>query len=262
MLQQKKLQETKVIMSPYEDALSEERPRIYFRRAVFYFFVVMVILCVIYLTTPLSRLGIVYFDGLNMLNRSELISLIDIDEDELFLSIRLSDIKESIEKHPIVNQVNVSRAWINRIRVEVIEYEVAVCALVESEMFHILTDGVILHESIGMRANCDEMMIHDLTQDEIESNVATLFVRQLMRVDPEIRDLIQMIEHEPLYGDIYRFFLLMIDGNVVKVTAHTMPEQLNRYLNILEEFLRIGRIELGETGILHLDVGNTFSPHE
>jgi len=256
MPHQEKSRKVKVAPLPHEKALLEERPRVRFKRAFFSFFVVMVILSAVYMTTPLSRLGVVYFDGLNMLTRSDLISLIDINADELFLSIRLSDIRTSVEEHPMVKQVNVARSWINRIRIEVTEYEVAACALIEGEMFHILTDGVIFHENIGMRANCNKIMIHGVTQDELEEGVLSLFVRQLMRVDQEIRDLIQLIEHDPLYGDIHRFSLSLIDGNTVKTTSHTMADQLNLYLII------IANVEPERTGILHLDVGPVFELHE
>lgn len=255
MAEQRKSRKDKVVTLPHEEALAEVRPRVRFKRALFSFVVIIVILSVVYLTTPLSRLGVVYFEGLNALTRSDLISLIEIDEDELFLSIRLTEIQASIEAHPIVSQANVSRVWINRIRIEVIEHEVGACALVEGEMFHILTDGEMLHERVGMRANCDEMMIHGLTQGEVDAGVPELFVRQLMRVDPEIRALIQVIEHEPLYGDIYRFSLSMIDGNVVKVTTHTIHDYLNLYREIVLE------LEPGQTGTLHLDVGGFFEPH-
>ena len=253
---QNELRSDKVVILPHEEALLDERPRVRFKRALFSFIIIIVILGVVYLATPLSRLGVVYFEGLNSLTRSDLISLIDIDEDELFLSIRLSEVQESIESHPVVSQANVRRAWMNRIHIEVIEHEVGACALVEGEMFHILTDGEVLHESVGMRANCDEMMIHGLTQEEVDAGVLGLFVRQLMRVDSEIRDLIQLIEHEPRYGDIYRFSLSMIDGNVVKVTTHTIHDYLNLYFEFVVE------LEPGQTGTLHLDVGAFFEPHQ
>ena len=246
----------KIAALPHEDALGKIRPRVRFRRALFSFFVVMVISSVVYIATPLSRLGIVYFEGLNILNRSDLISLINIDANELFLSIRTLEIQRSIEPHPLVNQVNVARSGINRLRIEVVEYEVGACVLVEGELFHVLDDGTILPEDARIRANCDEMMIHDLSQDAFDAGVVSLFVRQLMRVEPQIRDLIQMIEHAPLYGDLYRFSLLLIDGNVVNITSHTMPEYLNLYREISANF------EVGQTGILHLDVGIFFEPHQ
>ena len=256
-MQQENSQMEKVITLSQEDVLLEERPRVRFKRAFFSLFIILTVVIALYLTTPLSRLGVIYFEGLNALTRSELISLIELNEDELFLRIRLSDIEENIAQHPVVNRVYVSRSWINRLRIDVLEYEVGACAEVEGETFHILTDGTMLHESEGMRANCDEMMIHGLTPFEVEMEVPNLFVGQLMRVDPEIRDLIQMIEHAPKYGDIHRFSLSLIDGNTVKVTTHTMVEQLDTYLRTVLEFL-----EPGQTGILHLDGGNTFKESE
>ena len=261
MMEKKKLRRGKVVKLPNEDALIEVRPRVRFKRALFSFFVVIVILGVAYVETPHSRLGVVDFEGLNTLIRSELISVIDIDEDEFFLSIRLSEIQASVESHPVVSYANVSRAWPNRLRIEIIEHEVGACAVVDGEMFHILTDGVLHHENAGMRANCDEMMIHGLTQDEIEEDgVVSLFVRQLMRVDPEIRDLIQMIEHEPLYGDVYRFSLSLIDGNTVKVTTHTMYDYLSLYRTMLAAY--DANFEPGQIGTFHLDVGKVFIPHD
>ena len=262
MPQKKRPRENKVVTLPHEKALAEVRPRVRFKRALFSFFVVIVIMIVVYFETSLSRLAFIYFDGNNTLTRSELISLIEIDDDELFLGIRLSEIQESIEAHTVVHQANVTRVWANRLRIEIIEYEVGACALVEGEMFHILTDGVLLHESAGMRANCDEMMIHGLTQHEVDEGVASLFVSQLMRVDSEIRDLIQMIEHAPLYGDIYRFSLSLIDGNLVKITAHTMPDYLNIYPDLYFAILTELDLEPGQTGTFHLDVGRIFEPHE
>jgi hypothetical protein len=73
--------------------------------------------------------------------------------------------------------------------------------------------------------------------------------------------LIQSIHHEPLRGDIYRFSIAMLDGNVVKVTAHTMHDWLNIYRELLEGLIWHG-VEQGQTGVLQLDVGFIFSAHE
>jgi len=238
-----------------EVQIPKERPRTRLRRSLFSFVIVLIILTVIYFVSPLSRLGIVYFDGLVTITRSELVSLMDIDEDERFISINLSEIRETIEGHPIVSEAFVSRSWLNRLHIKIVEHTVVVCALVEDEMFHILSDGVLIHEDAGMRADCDELMIGGLTDEEVDADVPSLFVRQLMNVDPEVKDLIQMIEYAPLYGDIHRFSLFMIDGNAVIVSSYTMPERLSLYPNLL------AYIEPEQIGTFHLDVGTTFIPH-
>jgi len=260
MSKKRKPEKKRMATLPNEEVLLEVRPRVRFKRALFSLFIVFSILIILYFTTPMSRLSVIYFDGLRTLTRSELISLIEIEEDTLFISIRLSEIKSSVEVHPVVERVNVSRSWMNRIRIEVFEHEVGACASIAGETFHILVDGEMLHESEGMRANCDEMMIHGLTQKEVDAEIPNLFVRELMRVKPEIRELIQTIKHAPLYGDEYRFSLSMVDGNIVKVTTHTMAEQFNLYL------LFSAGLEPGQTGVLNLDIGDAlggvFQPHE
>lgn len=248
-------EENNIVTLEKNEVSLKERPRTRLRRAFFSFFVVTIILTAIYFASPLSTLGVVYFDGLVTISRSELISLMDIDENELFISISLSDMRENISAHPIVSEVTISRSWLNRLRIEIVEHTVAVCAWVEGEMHHILIDGALIHESAGMRANCDELTIAGLTHEEVEADVPSLFVRQLMQVDSEVKNLIQMIEYAPAYGDIHRFSLFMIDGNTVIVSSHTMHTYLNLYPRLLS------RIEPGQTGTFRLDVGRTFIPH-
>lgn len=246
-----------VTLTKSED-VPKERPRTRLRRSLFSFTIIIIILTAIYFASSLSKLGVVYFDGLVTISRSELISLIDIDGDELFISISLSDIKENIENHPMVSEASISRSWINRLSIEIVEHTVAVCAVIEGDMFHILSDGELISEDAGMRANCDELVIQGLTHEEVEADVPGLFVRQLMDVDSEIKSLIRLIEYAPAYGDgdMNRFALFMVDGNTVIVNSHTMPEQLNLYPSLLSY------IEPGKTGTIHLDVGDFFDLHE
>ena len=254
-------QHDNVVKFGNEEALLTVSPRVRFRRALFSCGIVLVLLLVVYITTPLSRLGIVYFDGLNALTRADLIGLVDIGADDFFLTIRTADVSARIEDHPVINHVTVTRSGINRLRITVEEYEVGACAIINGEVFHLLTDGTLLHEDDGMRANCAGMMIHGLTHVEVDRGIASLFVRQLMRIEPQIRDLIQLIEYDPLYGDVYRFSIAMLDGNIVKITTHTMHEYLNMYREFLEGLMWHG-VPQGQTGILHLDVGGFFEAHE
>lgn len=254
-------QRDNVIEFDKEKKIPETRPRAHFKRALFSCFIIITILVVIYLAMPISRLGVVYFDGLQVLNRSDLITLVELGDDDFFIGIRLTEIKERIEEHPVVNSATVNRAGINRLRITVVEYEVGACTIIGSDLFYILIDGTMLYENENMRVNCTEMMIHGVSETEVEAGIVSLFVRQLMRVDEQIVNSIQSIYYAPLYGDVYRFSLLMFDGNVVNITTHTMHEYLNRYRDLLEVLILNG-FEHGQTGVFNLDVGGTFVPHE
>lgn len=233
-----------------------KRPRARFKRALFSIGIVFSILLTIYFATPLSRLGVIQFDGLESLNRSELITLIDLADDERFLRINLRELQTSIEEHPAVQYASVSRIGINRLLISVVEYEVGACAIVDNQLVYILSDGTLIHENEGIQASCNDRIIHGLTESELEAEIASLFVSQLMLVDSSVLSLIRSIEHSPLYGDVHRFVLFLADGNVVNVSSYNMVYRLN----LLPQFL--AWIPEGTTGVLHLDVGLFFSSEQ
>jgi len=241
---------------PSTEALQRSQPQARLKRALFSIFIIFSILIALYFATPLSRLGIIHFEGLESLNRSDLISLINIDDDELFLWINLNDIRASIEQHPAVNHVNVSRTGINQLRIAVVEYQVGACAIVDNELIYILADGTMIHENEGIQASCNDRIIHGLSDEELEAGVASLFVSQLVGVDDNVLSLIRTIEYAPLYGDVHRFSLFLVDGNMVNVSSYNMVDQLNLLPALLV------RLPEGVTGILHLDVGDFFEPHQ
>jgi cell division septal protein FtsQ len=257
MKQQREIEN--VVAFNRKDEVLTERPRVRFKRAFFSFFILVFVLGVIYLTTPLSRLGVVEFEGINVLTRSELITLMNIDENQLFLTIRPGLISANIGEHPAIREVQTQRLWLNRLRITLVEHEVGACAMIDGSLYHVLSDGQILDVDAGLRANCEGMTIQNLTAQTVEAGVVSLFVRQFVRVDPEIRSLIQLIEHAPRHLDEYRFSLSMIDGNIVNITTHTMVESLENYLIFVESLTTVGSHD-GRNGTFHFDVGTYFSP--
>ena len=250
--------DNKIIDLSKRDNLLKERPKTHIRRIFFSLTITLFILIVIYFASSLSRLGFINFEGLDSLSRSEMISLIDLNGDELFISINLSEVRNNIETHPLIEDAFVSRTGINHLRIEIVEHIVAVCALIEEELFYVLSDGVLIREDDFLRGGCDEVIVYDLDAEVIDNGVLSLFAGQLMNVDEEVRSLIQSIEYAPAYGDIHRFSLLMSDGNTAIVSSHTMPERLNLYHQFLSY---IGE---GQTGTFRMDVGvnSTFIPYE
>ena len=204
------------------------RPR-GFKHAFFSVCVCVVVLGVFYFASPWSRFGVFFFDGINSVSRAEIVSLIGLDNDVLFLSINTSEIENVLIEHPAISEVRVSRSWINNLNVEIVEYEVVACADVSGDIFYVLSDGLFIHEDYGLQSGCEGRMIHSLEHEHIEDGVGSLFVRSLMQVDELVVNMIQLIEHEPKYGDANRFSLFLIDGNTIKVNSYTMVERLNLY---------------------------------
>ena len=230
--------------------------RVRLRRALFSTFLVAVVAVSVYFVSPISRLSLIYFEGHANTNRSELISLASIEEGQFFLFISPRRVQRQITSHPLVDNANVSRVGANRLKIEIEEFPIAVCGVVDNRIVTILNDGAVVFLNEMMPDACNERVIHGITDVELENGVVSLFATQLITVDPNVLNLIRFIEYAPKYGNIHRFSLFLMDGNSINVTSHSLAEYLNTFP------LLLANIPPDVTGVFHLDACCFFVPHD
>lgn len=225
----------------------------------FSLFIMMIIGVVFYFASPISRLSVIYFNGLNYVKRSELLEMTHLNYDELFVSLDLKEIETSIQSHPLIKAAKVTREGLNRLNVEVTEKDIVGCAQINQEFQFVLSDGQTIQNNYNLKAQCEGLMIYGLPDDEGNQSVLKLFVKSLMNVDSVFRNIIKEIHYSPLYGDNNRFSLFLMDGNTIIVNSYTMVNKLKYYQTMADKVQSLN----GEVkGIYHLDVGDHFEPYE
>lgn len=225
----------------------------------FSLFIIAIVGLVLYFASPISRLSVIYFDGINYVKRSELLELSQLNYDRLFLSLDLSNVQEKIQSHPLIQQVKVKRKGLNSLSIQVIEKDIIGCAQLNPTPQFILNDGTIVEDSPGLNAKCDGFVIYGLPNSEDSQSILKLFVKSLMNLDPIFLNIIKEIHYEPLYGDNNRFSLFLSDGNTVNINSYSMVHKLNYYQTMAEKVQSLyGDIK----GIYHLDVGDHFEPYD
>lgn len=232
---------------------NKKKPKRKIRTFVFGSLIFLTVIIIFYINSPLSRLSIIYFEGLEVVSRSVLIELSGLNESQLFITLNPSRISENLEMHPLIEQAFVRRSGLNSLIIAVTESQVVGCVDVEGELRYVLTNGETLGESHEVTVVCSDIMIRGLSEADLEGNVLALFVNSLMEVDEITMSLIQEVDYEPKHGDINRFSLFLKDGNTVKVNSYTMAERLRLYPAIAAR--------IGMAGIFHFDVGNYFTPY-
>ncbi|MFR9294984.1 MAG: cell division protein FtsQ/DivIB [Turicibacter sanguinis] len=225
----------------------------------FSLFIMMVIGGMFYFASPVSRLSVIYFNGLNYVKRSELLEMTQLNYEELFLSLDLKDIQNTIQSHPLVKEVNVTRDGLNRLKIDVTEKDIVGCAQINNQFEFVLSDGQTIQNQYNLKAQCEGLMIYGLPDYEENQSVLKLFVKSLMKVDLVFRNIIKEIHYSPLYGDNNRFSLFLMDGNTIIVNSYTMVNKLKYYQTMADKVQSLN----GEVkGIYHLDVGDHFEPYE
>lgn len=224
----------------------------------FSLFIIIIVGIVFYFASPLSKLSVIYFEGINYIKRSELLELTGISYEELFFKLDLKQIEQSIREHPLVKEAKVVKEGVNKLRVEVVEKDVIACIQIDQVMSYVLSDGKTIETTGGAKANCQGVIIYGLSQEDLEQSTLKLFVKSVSQLDSIFYSLIKEVKYEPMYGDKNRFSLFLTDGNTVNVNSYTMVNKLKYYQTMVEQVKKLyGDVK----GTYHLDVGDHFEPY-
>lgn len=257
------MEQRKVVQFTQSRGRKTNKPKKRLKKKVqsFFFslFIIIIVAVVFYFGSPLSKLSVVYFEGLNYVKRSELLELANISYDDYFLTLDLTQIKQNILTHPLVKEVKVEKEGFNNLKVQVVEKDVIACVQGESVLNYVLSDGTTIENLPGKKVNCQGMIISNLGEEPLEPAILKLFVKSVAQLDPIFFSIIKEVKYDPMYGDINRFSLFLTDGNTVNVNSYTMVGKLKYYQTMVEQVkLHYGDIK----GVYHLDVGDHFQPYE
>lgn len=225
----------------------------------FSLFIILIVGSVFYFTSSISKLSMIYFDGLNYVSRSQLIEMTGLSYHDYFWSLDIDKITESIAKHPLILDVKVKREGLNRLSIDVKEKDVLGCAEIDKELRYILSDGKLIENNQSEPVVCQGTVLYGLTEDSVEESILSLFIQSMTKLDSIFINLIKEIHYEPKYGDVNRFSLFLKDGNTVNVNSYSMGNKLKYYQTMVEQ---VESLYEDVKGTYHLDVGDYFEPYE
>ncbi len=251
-----------VFMEQYRQKNKQNKPkkRLKKRLNTFFFslFVMGVIGGVFYFTSPLRKLSMVYFEGLNYVSRSEVLQLANLSYDDDYFKLKTKKIASQIQKHPLITKAVVTRVGLNELRILVEEKDVIGCVDMGDGYQYVLSDGHLIEQSNTLDVVCPGTIIYGLTEKTLKEPVLGLFIESMMKLDPILINLIKEIHYEPLYGDNNRFSLFLQDGNTIKVNSYSMVEKLKYYQTMVDQ---VRQLSEGQCGTYYLDVGDYFEPY-
>ncbi|MGL4372732.1 MAG: cell division protein FtsQ/DivIB [Turicibacter sp.] len=247
-------------MNTYTQLNSRRKKRRLKKRIARIIFGLLLLCCIggiLYLFSPLSKLSIIYYEGLDYLTRSDIMKLTHVEENQSLFTIDKEEISKNIKSHPLVDKVTVTKEGMNGLGINVVEKNVLGCILKNESYQYVLDDGTLIDASYFQSATCQGLVIYGFENEEDLSHLA-LFVESISKIEPILVDLIKEIRYEPMFGDKNRFSLFLIDGNTVKVNSYSMPDKLKYYQTMADKVKELhGDIK----GTYNLDVGDNFQPY-
>lgn len=208
-------------------------------RLIVLVFLISVIALIIYLIAT-SKIKNIIIKGNKYLSDEEIMKTAQIEDyPEFFLTLN-HQIKERLEKNPLIEKVTIKKGIHNTIRITV-EEQVILLKNQKTNKYITATGEEIEYEK--------NLRVPTLT-NEVEEKKFKSLITNLKTVNKEILGQIAEIKYVPNEYDKDRFLLYMNDFNSVYLTL-TKFEMINYYHKVLVQLE-------GKKGILYLDSGNHF----
>lgn len=185
----------------------------------------------------------IYIQGNTILKDQEIIELAEIENYPSFLKTTAKSMENKIKTSPYIEKVTVKRKFWGQVIIHVTE-ELALFTSPEGKI--VLSNGIEVENEKKITTASLINYTPDTKREEL--------MKQMKKMDQDIRMKISEIKYEPTEQDKDRFALYMNDGNLVYLTL-TKFSRISYYNTILTDFPC-------QRGILNLDSGNHFEIKE
>ncbi len=201
-------------------------------------FVAVIGLFLYFLAT--TKIKNIIIKGNKLLSDEEIMKIAKIETYPEFFLTWNNQIKERLEKNPLIENVSIKKDFHNTVKIKVKEQEL----LIKKEQTAKYVTAK--NEEVEYKKN---LRVPTLTNEVPEKKFKSLIIN-LKTVNKDILGQIAEIKYVPNEYDKDRFLLYMNDGNSVYLTL-TKFEMINYYHKVLVQLE-------GKKGILYLDSGNHF----
>jgi len=216
---------------------------------VFTFF--LLILVIIYLQTPLSKVSNVEVEGAVNVGETTIIELSGITNETSFWKINEDEVIKSIKSNKQVNDVVIKKKFPSTVILSITENERVAYVFKDSMFYPILENGDLLEKQEQLKVPDAPILID---WDE-KADLIQAMSLQLKELPESVSNAISEIHHTPNDTDSERITIYMSDGYQVLATIRTFADKMKSYPQI------VSQLDPNMKGIIHLEVGSYFEAY-
>ncbi|MFN2746126.1 MULTISPECIES: cell division protein FtsQ/DivIB [Bacillus] len=211
------------------------------------FFTMMLI--IIYLQTPISKVSTVEIKGNQNVSKDTIISLSSIYKGQTeFWSLNKGKTEQKIEQDKLIKKAEVSKKLPNKIAISIEEYKSIAFLQKNNVYYSVLENGTVLPDEVTPNENGP--ILNNWTEDEKLVQMA----KQLNKLSSSVKQSISEIEYTPQKSNSWLIRMYMNDGYIVTASIKSFAKKMESYPAIVKELPK------GEKGIIHLEVATYFEP--
>ncbi|SHN15042.1 cell division protein FtsQ/DivIB [Gracilibacillus kekensis] len=234
--------------------LKNERRKKANRKLIFYLLIFFVLIfIVVYLQSPMSYVKNVKVNGLNWVEKEEIIQLSKIEKNTNFWGADSKEMEQAIISHPQVTAVDVSKSFPNTIVIEIDELMHIGYVDINNKLHPILENGDLLSE-VNWSAVIGEV---PLLLGFKDNHYLKELAEEIGDLSAYVSVLISEIHWIPSDSNPYKVKLYMTDGQEVESSIRNLSSTLNSYPSIVTQ------LDPKSEGVIKIDEsGAVFTPYK
>jgi len=224
-----------------------KRPRMTSNRGMILFIILffILLLCILYFQSPISRIQAVEVVGNQLLKAEEVVEASGLYQASTITLLHKRQIEKQIKSLPEVAHVELIYQFPNAVRIQIKEWQRIGNWETPEGPLVVLENGAVLQHRTWQESFKDKPFIRDWKNAQLLPKLIT----ELKKLPPSILAQVHSIQPHPDKSETEQVILNMKDGFEV----HTTLSELGKQLPLYPQIARYLRQQQLKDGVLHLD---------
>ncbi|MCP3761912.1 FtsQ-type POTRA domain-containing protein [Domibacillus sp. A3M-37] len=209
------------------------------------------ILLVVYLQSPLSKVAEIHVQGSSLMTKQEIIEQSGLETGASIWTAGKGRAEEALLKDDRIKEASVTAGFPNDLMIAVVEQNEIAYAARKGGLYPVLQNGKILSEPVS-GAPLQLPILYDFKEGE----ALDLFAEAAQTLPNEVFNTISEVYYDPKKNDSLHIKAFMTDGFEVSATLSTFAEKMVYYPSISTQ------LNPDVKGVIDIEVGSYFKAYD
>ncbi|NWK84378.1 FtsQ-type POTRA domain-containing protein [Staphylococcus sp. GSSP0090] len=215
----------------------------------------IIILILIYMFTPLSKVDSVEVSGNDNVSKSTIDKAINLNSNARMYTYSTTKAKNNLEDNELIKNAEVKKVFPNKLSVKVTEKQIVAMVQKKDKYVPILEDGSELKDYDG-NATDDGPILEGFEKDKKEK-----IIQELTKMPANVRSMIAEIKYDPQENAQNQIKLFTTDEIQILGNLNTIGNKMKYYPQMSQSLERDESGNLKKSGYIDLSVGASFIPY-
>lgn len=224
--------------------------------SVFGLLLFVILLILIYMFTPLSKINSVKIEGNDNVSQTSIEKAINVKDDSRMYTYSTSKAIKNLKKNELIKDAEVTKQLPNKLNVKVTENQIVALTKKKDKYVPILEDGTELENYEDGNVTDDGPVLEGFKKEKKDK-----IIQELAKMSANVRGMIAEVKYDPQENLQNQIKLFTTDEIQIVGNLNTIANKMKYYPQMSQSLERDESGKLKKSGYIDLSVGASFIPY-